>query len=173
VRAGVHEREFVNRYSEHVARLATLFHFFETYQLADDGRSDRLEIPEPTVKAAIEICEWYLNEFGRIFNPDMAIEEAAQYALKKLKERLASKNGGQVPEVATLGNQNIEMPENELRLFCSRYGLKTDSAKFKMALDWLEERRLVLRYPKHNGATRRSTDIIQLVIKMRHWRDTR
>ncbi|WP_206951937.1 YfjI family protein [Trinickia acidisoli] len=169
----VHEREFVNRYSEHVARLAALFHFFETYQLADDDRSDRLEIPEPTVKAAIEICEWYLNEFGRIFNPDMAIEEAAQYALKKLKERLASKNGGQVPEVATLGNQNIEMPENELRLFCSRYGLKTDSAKFKMALDWLEERRLVLRYPKHNAATRRSTDIIQLVIKMRHWRDTR
>jgi hypothetical protein len=168
----VHEREFVNRYSEHVARLAALFHFFASGHL-DSDRSGRDEIAEPTLKSAIEVCQWYLKEFGRIFNPDVAIEEAATYALTKLKERVASKNGGQIPEMATYGNQNVEMPENELRLFCSRYGLKSDAQKFKMALDWLERRRLVSRYAKPNAATRRSTDMVRLEIKMRSWRDNR
>ncbi|WP_454805396.1 hypothetical protein [Paraburkholderia fungorum] len=58
-------------------------------------------IDEPTVESAIEVCQWYVKEFGRIFNPDMAIEEAATHVLTKLKERVASKNGGQIPEIAT------------------------------------------------------------------------
>lgn len=115
----------------------------------------------------VAVSLWYRKEFGRIFNLYMAIEEAATYALTKLKERVASKNGGQVPEMATLGNQNVEMPENELQLFCSRYGLKSDAQKFKSALDWLERRRLVSRYAKPNAATRRSTDVVRLEIKMR------
>lgn len=158
----VHEREFVNRYSEHVARLAALFHFFETYQPTGDADSGRLEIQESTVKAAIEICEWYLNEFSRIFNPDAAIGEAAKYVLRKLKERVASQNGGEIPKYANLPGSNIELPENELRLFCSRYGLKTDIAKFKMALDWLHRGRLVSRYPKRSTTTGKSTDTVKL-----------
>ncbi|WP_420996552.1 YfjI family protein [Cupriavidus sp. 30B13] len=159
----VHEREFVNRYSEHVARLAALFHFFETYQLAGEDHSGRLEIPESTVKAAINVCEWYLSEFSRIFNPEKAIEEAAEYVLKKLRERVASKNGGELPD-ETLSNRYLELPENELRLFCSRYGLKTDTAKFKMVLDWLADKKYVSRHSISSATTGKSTATVRLEI---------
>jgi hypothetical protein len=165
----VHEREFVNRYSEHVARLAALFQFFETYWQADDRHAGQLEISEHTLSAAIQVCEWYLKEFGRIFNPDMSLEEAAKYALKKFKERLAVKNGGQVPDSPTLSYLNIELPENQLRLYCPGFGLKGDTAKFKLAMDWLESRQQVYRYPKPDMATGKSTDTVRLVIETPNW----
>jgi len=105
-----------------VARLAALFCFYDSGHL-DSVRADRDEIDEPTVKSAIEVCQWYAKEFGRIFNPDMAIEEAATHVLTKLKERVASKNGGQIPEIATLGNQNVEMPEKSCGLSVRGTGL--------------------------------------------------
>lgn len=167
-----HEREFVNRYSEHVARLAALFHFFENGDLkvgklhSGEGLGC-LEIPDHTLEGAIQVSEWYLSEFRRIFNPDVLISEAAAHVLEKLKERLAAKNGGQALDAPGINFSNLELSENELRLYCTRFGLKNDTARFKQALGWLAERQMVSRYPKSDPVTRRSTETVRLFIKVR------
>lgn len=164
----VHEREFVNRYSEHVARLAALFHFFETNQGADNGDAGKLEIDDDTVNRATHVCEWYLSEFSRIFNPDMAIAEWADHVLQKLKERLAAKSpDGKVPDAPTMSYENIEIAANTLRLYCTRFHLKTDVPRFRLALDWLRERQVVTVYEKNNPVTRKPTTTVRLNIEVR------
>lgn len=53
-------RDAASKIAENVARMATLFHFFE-------GRSG--DIQSDSVNQALQICEWYLGEFKRIFAP--------------------------------------------------------------------------------------------------------
>lgn len=139
----VNEREFVNRYGEHVARLAALFHFFERGKLDGASRTDdatEREIPEATVISAIRVVEWYLGEFKRVFNPEVAMREMARYVLKRLKQMLDEKNGGQLLEPLGVGlnHPNCRVPYHELRARCSRYGLKK-TEKFDQVVRWLEE----------------------------------
>jgi len=53
-------RDAASKTAENVARMAALFHHFE-------GRSG--EIQRDSVDQALQICEWYLREFVRIFCP--------------------------------------------------------------------------------------------------------
>jgi Protein of unknown function (DUF3987) len=172
----VHEREFVSRYSEHVARMAALFHFFEraytdaTESSAMDGLN-HLEIPDHTVASAIRVCEWYLSEFSRIFNPDASIKEAALHVFKKLKERLAILNGGSLPTLATLDFANVEIPSNKLRSFCTRFNLREHNNRFGWAVDWLVESGRVSLIRKRIGASSRETEVIRWALEHRdHWR---
>lgn len=137
----VYEREFVNRYGEHVARVAALFHFFEHGKL--DGASSiddtvEGEIPEPTVTSAISVVEWYLREFKRVFNPEVTMREMAYYVLKRLKQMLDEKNGGQLREPLGMGQDhaNCRVPYHDLRARCSRYGLKK-TERFDQVVRWL------------------------------------
>lgn len=137
----VYEREFVNRYGEHVARLAALFHFFEYGKLGDENGSDdaaEIAIPEPTVTSAIRVVEWYLGEFKRAFNPEVAMREMARYVLKRLKQMLDVKNGGQLLAPSGMGvdHPNCRVPYHDLRTNCSRYGLKK-TEKFDQVVRWL------------------------------------
>lgn len=136
----VHEREFVNRYSEHVARFAALFHFFENDKLsgsdlrAEEDHSD-LAIPEAIIKSAICVAEWYLNEFKRIFNPEVAMKEMGAYVMKRLKSMLEDRNEGPL-QAPTTGGFNCRVPLHDLRTNCSRYNLK-NTEKFRSVLRWL------------------------------------
>lgn len=163
----VHEREFVNRYSEHVARLAGLFHFFEYAGLRGGGQHigqspGREEIQEHTVGSAIVVAGWYLKEFSRMFNPTMAMDEAAMYVLRKLRERLAAKNNGQLPMNPTLGYANLKFGANDLRGYCHRFGLKKDVQRFNSVLGWLREKHLIGIHHEENVLSRKSTMVIEL-----------
>ncbi|AXW32860.1 hypothetical protein CJO88_05635 [Ralstonia solanacearum] len=137
----VYEREFVNRYAEHVARLAALFHFFEHGKLDVENGSDdaaEREIPEATVTSAMSVVQWYLREFKRVFNPEVAMREMARYVLKQLKQMLDVKNRGQLLEPLGMGQDhpNCRVPYHDLRANCSRYGLKK-TEKFDQVVRWL------------------------------------
>jgi hypothetical protein len=137
------EREFVNRYSEHVARLAALFHFFENDVLAGagghvDGDSSDLAIPESTVTSAMRVVEWYLDEFKKVFNPEVVMKEMATYVMKKFKRMLEDRNGGPL-EAPTGGHLNCRIPFHDLRSNCNRYGLRS-TEKLRTVLVWLVAR---------------------------------
>ncbi len=55
-----HARDAASKTAENVARMAALFHLFE-------GRTG--DIQRDSVDQALQICEWYLGEFVRIFCP--------------------------------------------------------------------------------------------------------
>ncbi|PVX97658.1 uncharacterized protein DUF3987 [Paraburkholderia unamae] len=136
----VYEREFVNRYSEHVARIAALFHFFENDVLAGagghvDGDSGDLAIPESTVTSAMRVVEWYLHEFKKVFNPEAVMKEMATYVMKKFKRMLEDRNGGPL-EAPTGGHLNCRIPFHDLRSNCNRYGLR-NTEKLRTVLVWL------------------------------------
>lgn len=161
----VYEREFVNRYSEHVARLAALFHFFVSARMthadSDGARIDvAMEIGEQTLADAIKVADWYLREFSRIFNPDKSIKDAAKYVYKKLLERVAVANGGRVPEVATTGEMNLKIRSNELRGFCHRYGLKDNPSYYDTVLTWLNERDIIRRSSEKVGSSTKGTEFV-------------
>lgn len=167
----VHEREFVNRYPEHVARLAALFHFFEcvcTYaaELPITGESNRLEIPDHTVASAIQVCEWYLSEFSRIFNPNKVMKEVAGHVLQKLKDRLSAKNGGKVPNEYTIGYHNAQLEARELRNYCTRFGLRKDLALYDSALTWLQEQGTIWLVAEKVASSTRQTKFVRLEIEI-------
>ncbi|CAJ5232830.1 Uncharacterised protein [Burkholderia pseudomallei] len=139
----VYEREFVNRYAEHVARFAALFHFFERGKLGGERRDDdaaELEIPETTVTSAIRVIGWYLEEFKKVFNPEVAMREMARYVLQQLRRMLEARNNG--PLVEPSGpygdNKNCRVLYHNLRAGCWRYGLKKKTEKFDQVVRWLE-----------------------------------
>ncbi|WP_124083893.1 YfjI family protein [Burkholderia gladioli] len=173
----VYEREFVNRYGEHVARLAALFHFFERGKLDSASRTDdaaEREIPEATVTSAIRVVEWYLDEFKRVFNPEVAMREMARYVLKRLKQMLDEKNGGQLREPLGMGldHTNCRIPYHELRARCPRYGLKK-TEKFDQVVRWLEERGNVAireKDARQAGAGKQEPKSVEIKYTLRGWR---
>ncbi|MCA8008635.1 YfjI family protein [Burkholderia cenocepacia] len=132
------EREFANRFAEHVARLSALFHFFECGDLDNPG-STRFAIPKSTVEAAVKVAEWYLNEFKRVFNEEARMREMAEYVMAKFKDMLESANGGPLDDVYGNGAVICDVRVQDLRANCSRYGLK-DVKNFRPVLDWLHAR---------------------------------
>lgn len=135
------EREFANRYGEHVARLSALFYFFECGEINNikdmvNLESIRLAIPKSTVEAADRVIAWYLNEFKRVFNRDARMQEMGAYVLKKLKSMLEQKNGGFLTSRSLVGD-GCRVPLQTLRGNCSRFGLKDDITKFRTVADWL------------------------------------
>ncbi|QCS61935.1 DUF3987 domain-containing protein [Achromobacter denitrificans] len=131
------EREFANRYAEHVARLAALFHFFE-YGSATGLTGTDCAIPRSTVEAADKVVRWYLNEFRRVFNQEARMREMAEYILAKLKSMLENKNGGSLDHLPN-GARIFSVPVQDLRANCSKYGLKKIE-NFRPVLDWLHAR---------------------------------
>ena len=167
----VYEREFVNRYAEHVARLAALFHFFENGRLGGESRNDderECEIPKDTVDSAMRVVEWYLNEFRRVFNPDAAMREMAQYVLLRLKRRLEANNGGELKEPRGIDYDatNCRVPYHVLRADCSRYGLKT-TEKFDQVVRWLEGRGNIAIRERVAGKAGSNTEPKSIEIKSR------
>lgn len=161
----VHEREFVNRYSEHVARLAALFHFFEHGRLNSpngNGDSDEVVIPEATVTSAMRVAEWYLDQFRRVFNPEVAMKEMASHVLQKLKERLEIQNAPYALESLTPNETNLEYPANRLRVFCTKHGLKADVARYREVLRWLEERGNLSITQRAVGSSSKPTDMVHI-----------
>lgn len=59
-------RDAASKTAENVARMAALFHVSE-------GRDG--DIQSDSVNQALQICEWYLNEFKRIFAPAPTIPQ--------------------------------------------------------------------------------------------------
>ncbi|WP_081062981.1 YfjI family protein [Burkholderia vietnamiensis] len=140
----VYEREFVNRYAEHVARLAALFHFFENGKIEatdENAGFDEQAISEATVASAIGVVGWYLKEYRRVFNPAVAMREMAIYVLTRLKQMLDGKNGGELVEPLGMGmdHPNCRVSYHDLRTNCSRYGLKK-TEKFEQVVRWLESK---------------------------------
>lgn len=153
-----HEREFANRYAEHVARLAALFHYFEYGQVITTNRTTdqnarELAIPMSTVEAASAVAEWYLGEFRRVFNPEASMREKAEYVLQKLKEKLERENGGTFDEKSHIRR----VPVQRLRENCSRFELK-EIANFKPVLEWLHDRGNVILREKERRSGRDTTD---------------
>lgn len=131
-------REFAGRYGEHVARLAALFHFFESWdtfkQQAQDGKAPKtMTIPKHTVEAADKLVGWYLAEFRRVFDPQVQMREKGAYVLKQFKSLLDSMNGRSTDYDVT------RVPLQELRARCHRYGLEK-IAEFRPVAEWLHRR---------------------------------
>ncbi|WP_104657880.1 YfjI family protein [Ralstonia insidiosa] len=174
----VYEREFVNRYAEHVARFSALFYFFENGKLDDENGSDdpaEREIPEATVIAAIKVVEWYLDEFKRVFNPEATMREMALYVLTRLKQMLDAKNGGQLREPRGMGldHPNCRVPYHDLRTNCSRYGLKK-TEKFDQVVRWLESKGNISIREKAGtaqGLSNREPKSIEIKFEENPWRD--
>lgn len=135
------EREFANRFAEHVARLSALFHYFERGDIAGQAGTD-VAIPKSTVEDAEDVVRWYLNEFKRVFNQEARMREMAEYVLKKFKDMLDGVNGGSL-ENPPSGRRVCSVPVQALRANCSRYDLKKID-NFRPVLDWLHARGNVL-----------------------------
>lgn len=71
--------DFASKFSENVARMAALFHFFEAKEDSGDV------IQEPTVRQAIEVCNWYGSQFRKVIYPNfLPPEEKAQYTASQI-----------------------------------------------------------------------------------------
>lgn len=136
------EREFANRIAEHAARFSALFHFFECGEM-NNVTSAGLAIPKSTVEAAFTVAEWYLNEYKRVFNQETRMREMAGYVLTKFKDMLESVNGGPLEDLPEDVRAIRDVPVQDLRANCSRYGLKKIE-NFRPVLDWLHARGNVL-----------------------------
>ncbi|MFM0190116.1 YfjI family protein [Paraburkholderia nemoris] len=136
------EREFANRVAEHAARLSGLFHFFECGDM-NNPIGTGLAIPKSTVEAAFTVAEWYLNEFRRVFNQETRMREMAGYVLTKFRDMLESINGGPLEDLPRDVRMVRDVPVQDLRANCSRYGLKKIE-NFRPVLDWLHARGNVL-----------------------------
>lgn len=66
-------KDFGAKYADNVARIAALFHYFE----GEEGN----EISVNTLRQASIICEWYLNEFKRLFSPRAQLPSIPQVEL--------------------------------------------------------------------------------------------
>ncbi|MGS1057901.1 YfjI family protein [Burkholderia glumae] len=164
-----YEREFVNRYSEHVARVAALFHFFTNAEVGEGSQDEEavkvaLEIDERTLADAIVVVDWYLGEFSRIFNPGQSIKEAAVYVYKKLLERVAVSNGDRVPDFGAKNDENIKIRSNELRGYCHRYGLKSNVMLYDAVLKWLSDRVIIQRRSEKIGSSAKGTEFVSIVL---------
>lgn len=129
------EREFANRFSEHVARFSALFHFFEFGDMGSQSGID-MAIPKSTVEAAVNVVEWYLNEFKRVFNQEARMREMAEYVMSKFKSLLERVNGCSLENLPNDYAPVRSVPVQDLRANCSKYGLKK-TENFRPVLDWL------------------------------------
>jgi hypothetical protein len=145
------EREFANRFAEHVARLSALFHFFERGEI-DSQTANDVAIPKSTVKDANHIVKWYLNEFKRVFNQEARMREMAEYVLSKLKGMLERLNGGSLENLPRGYAPVRSVSVQTLRTNCSKYGLKT-AENFRPVLDWLHAKgNVVIREAERRSA---------------------
>ncbi|WP_374556443.1 YfjI family protein [Aquitalea pelogenes] len=159
------EREFINRYSEHVARIAALFHFFENGIVQDDQYPTNYkkdEISESTVKSAIKIAEWYLNEYSQVFNPEKSISTAGKYVFEMILRYFSTTYGVKPSEVVKLPYSDLEkgIKENDLRLRCSRYGLKSNTLRFKQVLEWMDAKKMITRTSKNLNSAKIKTAVV-------------
>ncbi|CAG4886665.1 YfjI family protein [Paraburkholderia saeva] len=146
------EREFANRFAEHVARLSALFHFFERGDIDSQAGAD-VAIPKSTVEDADHVVKWYLNEFKRVFNQEARMREMAEYVLSKLKGMLERVNGGSLENLPRGYAPVRSVPVQELRANCSRYELKKKIENFRPVLDWLHARgNVVIREAERRSA---------------------
>ncbi|CAJ3747326.1 Uncharacterised protein [Burkholderia pseudomallei] len=146
-----HEREFANRFAEHVARLSALFHFFERGDIGNQIGTD-MAIPKSTVEAALSIVDWYLNEFKRVFNQEARMREMAEYVLSKFKGLLERANGGSLENLPNDRTVIRSVPVQDLRAYCSKYELKKIE-NFRPVLDWLYARgNVVIREAERRSA---------------------
>ncbi len=127
------EREFANRMAEHVARLSALFHYFEHGDV-EDKSGPNTAISKATVESASNVVDWYYLEFKRVFNQKARMREMAQYVLLKFKNILEGINGGPLKNSEDVRVKQI--PVQELRSNCSKYGLKKIE-NFRPVLDYL------------------------------------
>lgn len=79
---------FVRKLPEQAARLAALFHYFEHYPITTTydvdkstgfGTPPNNEIPVETVRAAVELCDWYMAEFRKLVVSHQLPEELTSW----------------------------------------------------------------------------------------------
>lgn len=146
------DREFVNRYSEHVARVAALFHWF-----SEENESDKIE--PHSLKGAIEVCEWYLEKYSEIFNPEITIQHDAKKLLEMLQKRLKGGGVGVYQYPGRLGEENRIMVVNILAKF-SPGPLRDDKDRFEMALMWLDKKGQVNVFDHKLAGSKKETRVV-------------
>lgn len=165
----VYERPFIGRYSEHVARVAALFHFFEKWDSGNEDEKNHerrtsnwnLEIQVDTLRRAIEICEWYLKQYRSVFNPDEIVAADAQELLEVFERRLKAE--GLFQDEPTYGSHTL--PVSKLSPWVpSRLRHAKNKERFEMALDWLvRNRKVEIIDKKPDGSAGSRT--VRLVVK--------
>jgi hypothetical protein len=136
-----HETDFASRYSEHVARLAALFYFFQEWGGDEDSRE--IFIPPEYIEKAILVGQWYGQQFRSIFDPRLILERNAQLVRDKLLEMIVGNHpkawGGEIEA----GEFMKRIPEH----------LRQKDA-FRPVRQWLEDNQIIEFYKKEVGPRR-------------------
>lgn len=89
-------KDFASKFSENVARMAALFHYFE----GEVG-----DISLDTTIRAIAVCSWYMNEFKRLFGDSGAMtthSEDAHQLESYLRTKVASRGADRISKTQLL-----------------------------------------------------------------------
>jgi len=132
-----------------------LFHFFE-------DRPQTKIIPAETLKKAISVCGWYLQQFAAVFNPDISIRRDADALLKSLVAWMTRKSGGSLPDAQTLSS--LTMPVRHLRDYGPKR-LRIDKSRFELALAQLASANRVRLGRAHVQGSTKPTQVVELLVE--------
>jgi hypothetical protein len=124
-------KDFAGKFSENVARIAALFHYFEGMQ----G-----DISLETTNRAIDICAWYMHEFKRLFSEEGAIS-VEQSDANQLEHWLAN---------YVWNNGFKEIKKNHIRQYIPRSALRS-KARLDPALNHLKFQGRIAFFEKKDG----------------------
>jgi len=130
-----YETDFASRYSEHVARLAALFYFFEEWD--GDKSVTELLIPYNYVEQAIRVGQWYGQQFRCIFDPRLILEKNAQLVREKLFQ-IFHENWPIVINGEVVAGEFMKRIPAHLR----------KASDFEPVKRWLEENKIIRFYKK-------------------------
>lgn len=164
------DRDFVKRFYEHASRLVGLFYPYKNRianftGLVNPSSSSGLEIDEDLVHAGIAVTDWYLKERRKLLNREAAMAEIAGHVFEKLTERILAKNGGTLPHFVTNSQDNIRIPVNDLRNFCTKHGLRKNLELYNLALDFLVEAKKVMIMRGQRTGSPRATSFVLLILE--------
>lgn len=144
----IHDADFYSRYSEHVARMAALFYYFDSGRFEDDEFDEKSfsnEIPLPAVRSAIAVCQWYRAQFSELFNPQIILERNGELVAAELLRMLLDKQVDAIPLVALQRNVKAHLRKK---------------AAFEPVIDWLHATGRIKVWPRPNPDTGRHIECI-------------
>jgi hypothetical protein len=147
----IHDADFFSRYSEHVARLAALFHYFGSGRFEEDSFDQAAvssEIPLPALESAVAVCQWYRTQFSELFNPQIILEKNGELVAAELLRMVLNWRQAEVPLVALQRNVKAHLRKK---------------AAFEPVIDWLHETKRIKVTPVVNPATGRPADCIHFI----------
>lgn len=147
----IHDADFFSRYSEHVARVAALFHYFGSGRFEDDGFGEQAlsnEIPLPALQSAIAVCQWYRRQFSELFNPQIILERNGELVAAELLRMVVNWRQADVPLVALQRNVKVHLRRK---------------AAFEPVIDWLHDTKRIKVTAIPNPQTGRPVDCIHFI----------